>query len=111
MEDNWIKVGKVEDFPENGGACVLHEEEQIAVYNFTMRNEWFATQNSCPHREEMVLSRGMLGDVNAEPKVACPLHKRSFSLKTGECLSGDDYKLKTYPVKVEGADVLLNVGS
>lgn len=48
----------------------------------------------------------LLGD---EPKVACPLHKKPFSLKTGSCLSGEDYSLKFFPVQVQGDDVLVEL--
>jgi len=100
----WIKACKTSDIPENGGAAVLINGEQIAIYNFTVRNEWYATQNLCPHKMQEVLSRGMIGSQgeDCEPKVACPFHKKTFSLKTGACLSGDDYKISTYEVKVEG---------
>ena len=98
----WILACHVDDVPENGGACINYQDEQIAIYNFQRRNEWFATQNLCPHKQQMVLSRGMIGSTgeNCEPKVACPFHKKTFSLLTGECLSGEDYEIKTYPVKV-----------
>jgi nitrite reductase (NADH) small subunit len=51
----------------------------------------------------MALSRGMTGSMGdqCEPKVACPFHKKAFSLLTGECLTGEDYKIRTYPVKVK----------
>ena len=58
---------------------------------------------------QMALSRGMIGTLADEPKVACPFHKKTFSLKTGECLSGDEGSLKTYPVKVEGGKVFIGV--
>jgi hypothetical protein len=61
----------------------------------------------CPHRREFVLSRGLIGDQNGKPKVACPVHKKTFSLQSGECLSGEDYSLRVFPVKVEGDDVYL----
>lgn len=109
MKDTWFKVGKVSDIPENGGACVKYKREQIAIFNYTKRNEFYATSNVCPHRQEQILSRGMIGDKAGEPKVACPFHKRNFSLKTGECLSGDDYSIKTYPVKVEDGYVYVKV--
>jgi nitrite reductase (NADH) small subunit len=32
--------------------------------------------------------------------VACPFHKKTFSLLTGECLNGDEFQIKTYPVQV-----------
>ncbi|MFT7238130.1 MAG: nitrite reductase (NADH) small subunit, partial [Cyclobacteriaceae bacterium] len=35
------------------------------------------------------------------PKVACPFHKNTFSLKNGENLNGNQCALATYPVKVE----------
>lgn len=99
---NWQMVCYTDDVPENGGACVKLGDEQVAIYNFTRRGEWFATQNLCPHKQQMVLSRGMIGSAGdaCEPKVACPFHKKTFSLYSGECLSGDDYQIKTYPVKV-----------
>jgi nitrite reductase (NADH) small subunit len=57
----------------------------------------------------MALSRGMIGTQNDEPKVACPFHKKTFSLATGECLSGDECNIKTYPVKVEDGNVLIGI--
>lgn len=104
---SWILACKVEDIPENGGACVLLDGEQIAIYNFKKRGEWYATQNLCPHKQQMALSRGMIGSTGEEPKVACPFHKKTFSLKSGACLSGDDYEIKTYPVKVEDNKVFV----
>lgn len=104
---NWTLACKKDDIPENGGACVLINGEQIAIYNFKKRNEWYATQNLCPHKQQMALSRGMIGSVGDEPKIACPFHKKTFSLKSGACLSGDDYQIKTYPIKLEGERVFL----
>lgn len=97
----WFKAAKVSKFPENGGACIKYKDQQIAVFNFTREDAWYACQNLCPHKMEMVLSRGMIGDENLEPKVACPLHKNNFSLKTGEHLNGDLGAIATYPVKIE----------
>jgi nitrite reductase (NADH) large subunit len=108
-DENWVQVGKVWDFPTDGGAAVKHGSCQIAVFNFTSRGEWYACQNMCPHRREFVLSRGIVGDHNGEPKVACPMHKRTFSLQNGAGLSDDKYSIKTFPVKVDGDDVYLNL--
>lgn len=105
----WHKVARVSDFPENGGACVLYNGKQIAVFNFTTRGEWYATQNMCPHRYEMALSRGLIGDTASEPKVACPFHKKSFSLKSGKCMNDDTYQIDTYPVRVENGHVYIGI--
>ena len=109
MSGPWIKIAKTSDIPSNGGACVLVGEKQIAVFNFQDRNEWYACQNLCPHQQEMVLSRGLIGDLNGEPKVACPMHKRTFSLRSGACLSEDPYQITVYGVKAENGDVYLNL--
>ncbi|NAS10563.1 nitrite reductase small subunit NirD [Poritiphilus flavus] len=97
----WYKAAAVDKFPINGGACVLYKGKQIAVFNFTRQGSWYACQNLCPHKMEMVLSRGMIGQDGEHPKVACPLHKSTFSLKTGENLNGDLNAITTYPVKIE----------
>lgn len=103
----WHRVASISDFPKNGGACILHKGRQIAVFNFTRRNEWYACQNLCPHKMQMALSRGMVGSEQGDPKVACPFHKKSFSLISGKCLSGDECHIATYPVKVENDEVFL----
>ena len=63
----------------------------------------------CPHKKEFVLSRGILGDQGGEPKVACPLHKKTFSLETGECLPARSTGSQVFPVKVDGDDVYLQL--
>jgi nitrite reductase (NADH) small subunit len=105
----WFLACSVADVPLNGGVCVKYNEQQIALFHFSRRDEWYATQNECPHRKQMALSRGMIGTQGEEPKVACPFHKKTFSLKTGECLSGDECAIKTYAVKVEDGKVFINV--
>jgi nitrite reductase (NADH) large subunit len=107
--DNWVRVGNVADFPHDGGATVKVGRRQIAVFNFASRGEWYACQNMCPHKQQFVLSRGIVGDAGGVPKVACPLHKKTFSLKTGGCLSGEDYSVDVFPVKVESDEVFLQV--
>lgn len=105
----WYKAAPVKEFPNNGGLCVKIDDLQVAVFNFTSRNEWFACQNLCPHKLQMILSRGMIGDKNGIPKVACPFHKKTFSLESGENLDGEEYSLQTFPVKVEDGYVYVGI--
>jgi nitrite reductase (NADH) small subunit len=101
----WFKAARVQDFPENGGACVKYKDLQVAVFNFSRRNEWYACQNMCPHKMQMVLSRGMIGSQQGEPKIACPFHKKTFSLKTGDCLNAEECSITVYPVRIENGYV------
>ena len=104
----WFKAAPVTAFPENGGACVKYKDQQIAVFNFSRRKEWYACQNLCPHKMQMALSRGMIGSFNTEPKVACPFHKKAFSLKTGKCLNAEECSIAVFPVKI--ADGFVHIG-
>jgi len=103
----WFKACRVSDIPKNGGACVKYKNKQIAIYNYARKNSWYACQNLCPHKLEMVLSRGMLGDADGIAKVACPMHKTTSSLENGENLNGDLPAIATYPIKIEGGFVYL----
>nr|WP_315234343.1 nitrite reductase small subunit NirD [uncultured Flavobacterium sp.] len=103
----WFKAGKTADFPSNGGGCIKYKNKQIAIIKFDRRNEWYACQNLCPHKMEMVLSRGMIGSSDDIPKIACPMHKKTFSLVDGSNLNGDDLKIATYPVKIVENEVFV----
>ena len=105
----WTQVGPIADFPLNSGSCVKIGNEQIAVYRFERMNRWYATQNLCPHRQEMVLSRGLLGASGEAPFVACPLHKKRFALENGSCLDAEELSLRTYPIKIDGGFVFVGI--
>ena len=96
----WFKAAHIADFPDNAGSCVKYKDMQIAVFNFNEKREWYACQNLCPHKMQMILSRGLTGSDGEEPKVACPFHKKTFSLKSGQCLNANEASITTFPVKV-----------
>ncbi len=100
--NTWYKAGKISDFPTDGGVCIKYKGRQVAIFSYDRKDAWYACQNLCPHKMEMVLSRGLLGDDDGISKVACPLHKSTFSLETGENLNGELPSIAVYPVKVEG---------
>ncbi len=108
-QTSWVKVGHVEEFPKDGGATIKYGNCQIAVFNFASRGEWYASQNMCPHKKAFVLSRGIVGDSCGTPKVACPLHKKTFSLESGQSLSDEEYSVRVFPVKIDGDEVYLDL--
>lgn len=106
----WFKVAEKSKFPKEGGTAVKYKDTEIAVFNFGHDAEWYAISNLCPHKKEMILSRGMIGDFKGEPKVACPFHKKQFSLTTGECLDDKSCgNVQTYPIKIENDIVFIGV--
>jgi NAD(P)H-dependent nitrite reductase small subunit len=109
VHTRWVDVAAVSEVPADGGVVVRYGAVQLAVYHFAARGEWYACQNACPHTDDMVLARGLLGDAAGEPKVACPMHKKTFSLASGACLSGEAYRIETFPVKIADGRVLLEL--
>eukprot|EP00820_Chromera_velia_P006039 Cvel_3760.t1-p1 / transcript=Cvel_3760.t1 / gene=Cvel_3760 / organism=Chromera_velia_CCMP2878 / gene_product=Nitrite reductase [NAD(P)H] large subunit, putative / transcript_product=Nitrite reductase [NAD(P)H] large subunit, putative / location=Cvel_scaffold157:82205-91598(+) / protein_length=1116 / sequence_SO=supercontig / SO=protein_coding / is_pseudo=false len=117
----WVDCGRAAEFPRNGGAAVKYGQSQLAVFCFSGRgpngqDEWYATQNMCPHKRAFVLARGLLGEAptdsaegSAVPKVACPHHKRQFDLTTGKCLNDESMTINTWDVKVENGRILLHL--
>lgn len=109
VDRQFVRVASIHEVPIEGGISFDYGNAQIAI--FRVGGELFATQNSCPHTNAAVLSRGIVGDDHGAPKVACPLHKRTFDLRSGNCLSEDCGPIATYPVRVEGEDVLVELPS
>jgi NAD(P)H-dependent nitrite reductase small subunit len=98
-----VRVARARDVPADGGIAVKCGDAQLAI--FQLHGAWYATQNACPHSHAMVLARGIVGDEHGTPKVACPLHKRTFDLASGRCLSGDAPAIATYPVRVLDGEI------
>jgi nitrite reductase (NADH) large subunit len=109
LSTQWVRVASVNDVPIEGGVAARHGGTQIAVFRFASTGQWYATQNLCPHKQQMVLARGILGDQGGTPKVACPLHKKTFDLTSGKCSSGEDLAIATFPVRIEGDDVYVEL--
>jgi len=109
-EKAWIEVGLVSDFIHNVGTPILYGDSQLAVFNNKHREEWYCTQNMCPHKQAFVLSQGIMGDADDVPKVACPLHKKTFNLQDGQQINDDgELSIITFPVKIEGEKVLVEL--
>ena len=105
----WFDAGHISDFESDGGSCVKYKDLQIAVFHFRQTDSWYACQNMCPHKMQMVLSRGLTGSDGNIPKVACPLHKKTYSLIDGQNLGGEDYSIVIFPVKIEAEKVLIGI--
>jgi nitrite reductase/ring-hydroxylating ferredoxin subunit len=76
---------------------------EIAIYNIGGR--LFATDDVCTHAYAS-LSEGFLeGEV-----VECPLHGGTFNVTTGKATAEPCTEdLKTYPIKVEGSQILIGI--
>lgn len=109
LTTQWVDVGSTQDFIVDGGRTVKYGQNQLAVFYVAATGKYYATQNVCPHKKDMVLSRGIVGDAGGIPKVACPQHKKTFDLSTGAGLNDANYHIQTFPVRVETGRVLIEL--
>ena len=94
----------VDEIPPGEMKAVVVEDTPIALYN--VNGEFFATCDTCSH-EEASLAEGWLDD----DVVTCPSHGAEFNVRTGAVLALPATEpIATYPVHVEGDDVLVSVG-
>ncbi|MCG8590903.1 MAG: nitrite reductase large subunit NirB [Proteobacteria bacterium] len=105
----WVPLARAQEVPADGGIAARYGAAQIAIFHFAARGEWYATQATCPHRKDNVLARGLLGSQAGEPKVACPLHKKTFSLESGKGLNDPNYSVLTFPVEVRGGRIFVKL--
>lgn len=106
MTTSKVEVGKLSDFLPELGLCAKVCDAQIAIFHLPQtEQEWFAIDNYNPQNKSMVLSRGLIGDQDGVPYVACPLHKYRYSLSDGSCLTDEQYSIKTHTVIIEGDKV------
>jgi 3-phenylpropionate/trans-cinnamate dioxygenase ferredoxin subunit len=79
------------------------EEREFAI--FQVGDSYHALDNICPHAFALMSEGFVEGD-----KVECPLHGAVFHIPTGLCLAPPaDSDLKSYPVRVEGDQILVDV--
>jgi nitrite reductase (NADH) small subunit len=97
---NMVRVASLADLSSDKPLGVTVNGQKIAL--FQVDGEVLATTGVCPH------ARGPIdcGTV-ADKAVTCPWHGWSFDLHSGQCLEDPDLKLATYPVQVEGDDILV----
>ena len=102
---NWVEACNADDIEEEDVMRFDHGGRTFAVYR-SPDDEYFATDGICTH-EHAHLSDGLVMDNIIE----CPKHNGRFDYKTGEAKGAPVcVDLRTYPVKVEGGKVLIDVG-
>lgn len=107
----WTTVCRADDLVPDGGICVLArvagKAEQIAI--FSVAGELYAVANRDPIGGAAVLSRGITGSIGEHVVVASPLYKQHYDLRSGRCLEDEDISLATWPVRLHGDAVQLQL--
>ncbi|MEE8333626.1 MAG: non-heme iron oxygenase ferredoxin subunit [Alphaproteobacteria bacterium] len=102
-EIKYHPVAKTDDIDDEEVMAVFVNDKEITLFN--LEGEFFATDGICTH-ENIGLADGFVDD----GKIECPLHSACFDIRTGKALQAPaTVDLKTYPVKIDGDQVLIGV--
>jgi nitrite reductase (NADH) small subunit len=115
-------IAQREEFPPGTRRVVPHGGAAgIGVYN--VGGEYFALRNVCPHEGAPLCQGAQRALIRATRVggrytyvyeregeiIACPWHEWEFDLRTGRALHDPRQRVKTYPVVVDGDEVVLYV--
>ena len=100
----FVRIGSTSELPAPGEAKELQcQGKVICVAN--VGGNISAMDNVCLHRG------GPLGQGTIEgDKLICPWHGWQFNVNTGEAGHNPAAKVPTYAIKVEGDEVLIELG-
>jgi nitrite reductase (NADH) small subunit len=77
-------------------------ENSYAVCN--VDGKVYALDGICPHAGGPLGQGALHGEI-----IACPWHGWEYNCRTASNVDDEDLKLETFPVKIEGGDVFIDV--
>lgn len=100
----WVKACATDDVEEEDLIRWDHAAATFAIYH-SPEGEFFATAGLCTHEQVHLCDGLVMGHL-----IECPKHNGQFDYRTGEAKRAPVCDaLQTFPVKVEGAAVYVEV--
>ena len=95
-------VAKVADLPNMGKKLVTVDGQEILLIN--LKGTIYAVEAECPHQ-----GTPMAGALLKESYLSCPRHGWRFELKDGSCKEHPELTLKTWPVRIENNEIIVDL--
>lgn len=101
----WVEACAKGDIDEEDVMRFDHGPRSFAIY-LSPDGKYYATDGLCTH-EKVHLAEGLvMGNI-----IECPKHNGRFDYRTGAAKGAPVcVDLKTYPVRLEGGKVLIDIG-
>ena len=99
---NWKRVASTRDLAR-GASCELVVDDRIVAL-FNVDGQYFALDGVCPHQGGPLGKGTLTGCV-----VTCPWHGWQFDVHSGQHQASASLRHTTFPVKVEGDEVFVEV--
>ncbi len=120
-----VVIAKVWEIPPGGRKIVVPFRGRAGIGVFNVNGRLYALRNICPHKRGPLCTGELTGQiaadappsandsdlkVNGEGEVLrCPWHQWPFEIATGRCLVDPDVRVKTYPVRIDGNDIVVDL--
>jgi nitrite reductase/ring-hydroxylating ferredoxin subunit len=98
----WVEITGLNQVPEWGVLKVKVEGTSVILNRQGLNVTCY--RNACTHLEYPI----DMGKVN-NGIITCPFHKYQYKLDTGKCLNAPGDSLESYPVKIEGDRVFVDI--
>ncbi len=82
---------------------LLIAEKRVALVK--NKDGIFVFTANCPHAGAPFCN----GWLDARGVLVCPLHKYRFNMANGHNVSGEGYKLKTYPIEIRNDEIFIGL--
>jgi len=96
-----IPVAKINEVPNFGKKAVSLSGREILLIN--IKGAIFACESECPHQ-----GAPLAAAIVKDGYIACQRHGYRFNLADGRCADHPELTLKTFPVRIEGDDILID---
>jgi len=94
-------VAKTSEVPNFGKKVVSVAGREVLLVN--IKGVVYAVENECPHQ-----GSPMNAAVVKDGYISCPRHGYRFSLVDGSCAEHPECTLATFPVQIDGENILVD---
>lgn len=95
-------VAKVADLPNMAKKQVTVDGQELLLIN--LKGVIYAVEAECPHQ-----GAPLAGALLKESYLSCPRHGYRFELKDGSCKEHPEFTLKTWPVRIENNEIIVDL--
>jgi nitrite reductase/ring-hydroxylating ferredoxin subunit len=119
MSDD-VVVGPAASLPEGAHRVVRAGRRELGIFN--VGGELYALPNLCPHQRGPLCAGRVSGTIKCTAEtswrfswqhegeiVTCPWHAQEFHIPSGTCLAFPEIKLKRFPIRIDGDDIVVSV--
>ena len=120
-----VVIAKVWEIPPGGRKIVVPFRGRAGIGVFNVNGRLYALRNICPHKRGPLCTGELTGQIAADAPpsafdsdlkvdgegevLRCPWHQWPFEIATGRCLVDPEVRVKTYPVRIDGNDIVVDL--